>query len=133
MAGTFKFEVVSPERVVLAVDAEDVQIPGMDGDFTVLAGHAPVISSLRPGVVTVKAAGGKTARLYVPGGFVEVDPKSVTLLAERALDVEATDGATFATMLKAAEESLAAAKTDAARFVAHGAVTSLGALAGGRA
>jgi F-type H+-transporting ATPase subunit epsilon len=127
MAGTFKFELVSPERVVLAVDADDVQIPGMDGEFTVLAGHAPVISSLRPGVVTVRAAGHKTARLYVHGGFVDVDPQRVTLLAERAVDVDADAGA-LAGQLKAAEAELASAKTDAARFVAGQAVASLKAL-----
>ncbi len=127
MAGTFKFEVVSPERVMLEVEADDVQIPGMDGDFTVMAGHAPVISSLRPGVVTVKAGASKTMRLYVHGGFVDVGPQRVTLLAERAFDVDA-GGSALAGQLKAAEADLANAKTDAARFVAEQAVASLKAL-----
>ena len=73
MAGTFKFELVSPERILLSVDADQVVVPGADGDFAVLAGHAPVIATLRPGVLGV-TAGGTRKRLFVKSGFCEVDP-----------------------------------------------------------
>ncbi len=80
---TFKFELVSPERLLLSEDVEQVVVPGSEGDFTVLAGHAPVLSTLRPGVMDVKLPGGKAKRLYVKAGFAEVDPESLTVLAQR--------------------------------------------------
>ena len=125
MAGTFKFELVSPERVLLSGDAEQVLVPGADGDFTVFAGHAPVISIVRPGIIDARLAGGKTARIYIKGGFAEVQPDHLTILAERAIDVAALDSATLAREIKSAEDALASAKDDEARFVASNAVASL--------
>ncbi|RUP08975.1 F0F1 ATP synthase subunit epsilon [Hyphomicrobium sp.] len=117
MAGTFRFELVSPERVLLSVDADQVVVPGAEGDFAVLAGHAPVISTLRPGVLDV-TAGSVRKRLFVKSGFVEVDPSRLTILAERAYDVEELTAASLAEELKTAEAELAAAKDDAARRMA---------------
>lgn len=117
MAGTFRFELVSPERVLLSVDADQVVVPGAEGDFAVLAGHAPVISTLRPGVLDV-TAGSVRKRLFVKSGFVEVDPSRLTILAERAYDVEELSAASLAEELKTAEAELAAAKDDAARRMA---------------
>ena len=125
MAATFKFELVSPERVLLSGDAEQVLVPGADGDFTVLAGHAPVISIVRPGLIDARLAGGKTARIYIKGGFAEVRPDHLTILAERAIDVSSLDAPALARELAAAEEQLAAAKDDEARFTASNAVASL--------
>ena len=89
MAGTFKFELVTPERMALSQDATQVLVPGVEGEFTVLPGHAPVISALRPGVIEVTLAeSGETERIFVKGGFAEVDADRVTVLAERALAVE---------------------------------------------
>lgn len=123
MAGTFKFELVSPERIVLASDdAVEVQLTGAEGDFTVLAGHAPVISTLRPGVMSVTLAGGKK-RFFVNGGFVEVDPTQVTVLTQGAFDVAESDAVAGA--LKNAEADLAAAKTDDARLMAQCAIDGL--------
>lgn len=124
MAGTFRFELVSPERVLMSVDAEQVVVPGNDGDFTVLAGHAPVISTLLPGVLDVTAAGVRK-RLFVKSGFAEVDPTRLTVLAEKAYDVEDLSAATIADELKTAEAELAAAKDDAAKRMAETLVSEL--------
>ena len=73
---SFKFELVSPERLLVSADATEVVMPGAEGDFTVLAGHSPVLSTLRPGVLALKLADGGTKRVYVRGGFAEVDAAS---------------------------------------------------------
>ena len=127
MAGTFKFELVSPERVLLSEDAEQVVLPGRDGDFGVLAGHAPVISTLRPGVLDITLPSGKR-RVFVKGGFAEVDPARLTVLAQTALDLDNLGANTIADELKSAEEDLAAAKDDQARMLASELVEQLRAL-----
>ncbi len=124
MAGTFKFELVSPERILLSVDADQVVVPGADGDFAVLAGHAPVIATLRPGVLDV-TAGGSKRRLFVKAGFAEVDPSRLTVLAQKAYDVEDMTPAVLADELKTAEAELAAAKDDAAKMMADTLVAEL--------
>lgn len=129
MAGTFKFELVTPERMALSQDATHVLVPGVEGEFTVLAGHAPVISALRPGVIEVTLAeGGGRERIFVKGGFVEVDADRVTVLAERALAVEEMDAGTIAVELETAEAELGAAADDAARLAAASAVERLKAM-----
>lgn len=129
MAGTFKFELVTPERMALSQDATQVLVPGVEGEFTVLAGHAPVISALRPGVIEVTLAeGGGRERIFVKGGFVEVDADRVTVLAERALAVEEMDAGTIAVELETAEAELGAAADDAARLAAASAVERLKAM-----
>ncbi|MFT3732756.1 MAG: F0F1 ATP synthase subunit epsilon [Hyphomicrobium sp.] len=129
MAGTFRFELVSPERVLMSVDADQVVVPGSEGDFAVLAGHAPVISTLRPGVIDV-TAGGVRKRLFVKSGFVEVDPSRLTILAEKAYDVDELSGATISDELKSAEAELAAAKDDSAKRMADTLVGELKRLSG---
>ena len=124
MAGTFKFELVSPERVLLSIDADQVVVPGSDGEFTVLAGHAPVIATLRPGVLDV-TAGGTKRRLFVKSGFAEVDPTRLTVLAEKAYDADDLSSSDIADELKAAEAELAAAKDDEAKRMADTLVTEL--------
>lgn len=124
MAGTFKFELVSPERILLSVDADQVVVPGADGDFAVLAGHAPVIATLRPGVLDV-TAGGSKRRLFVKAGVAEVDPSRLTVLAQKAYDVEDMTPAVLADELKTAEAELAAAKDDAAKMMADTLVAEL--------
>jgi F-type H+-transporting ATPase subunit epsilon len=128
MAGTFKFELVTPERMLLSEDATQVVVPGVEGEFTVLAGHAPVVSALRPGVVDATLGDARKMRVFVKGGFAEVDAERLIVLAERALDLDATDASTIAFELQAAEADLAAAATDAARLAAHSAVDRLRAL-----
>ncbi len=113
MAATFKFDLVSPERVLMSDQAEQVVIPGVDGQFTVLPGHAPVISALLPGIIKVQLANGRKA-IYVKGGFVEVNPESMTVLAAHAFIVDEADPRQLDSELAAAEASLAAEKDDEA-------------------
>ncbi|MFZ1106188.1 MAG: F0F1 ATP synthase subunit epsilon [Hyphomicrobiaceae bacterium] len=128
MAGTFKFELVTPERMLLSEDAAQVVVPGAEGDFTVLAGHAPVVSALRPGLVSATLGEAGTRRIFVKGGFVEVDAERLIVLAERAIDPATADAAAIAAELETAEADLAAAATDAARRAAASAVDQLRAL-----
>lgn len=124
MAQTFTFELVSPEKVFLAGEAEQVLLPGSEGDMTVLPGHAPLISTLRPGVVDV-ALGGQKARVFVRDAFVQVEPERVTVLAEKAYEVADLSGSALSAELAKAEADLAAAKSDDARRLAQQAVDSL--------
>jgi F-type H+-transporting ATPase subunit epsilon len=128
VAGSFKFELVTPERVAASHDVEQVLVPGSEGDFTVLVGHAPLIATLRPGVVEITRAGAGKERVFVKGGFAEVDADRLTILAERAIEVDALDPATIAAELEVAEAELAEAKDDAGKRAASFAVESLKAL-----
>ena len=87
MAGTVQFDLVSPERRLASVVATEVQIPGAEGDLTAMEGHAPTITTLRPGVLRALAADGVKA-FVVTGGFAEITASSVTVLAERAVPLE---------------------------------------------
>ncbi len=129
MASTIRFELVSPERILLSGEAEQVLLPGSEGDMTILPGHAPVISTLRPGVLDVMMDGSKS-RLFVKSAFAEVGPDRVTVLAEKAYDIAELDAATMATELAAAEAELSAAKDDSARLAANEAVSALSRLKG---
>lgn len=84
MAGTLQFDLVSPERRLASVRAQEVQLPGADGDMTAMADHAPVITTLRPGLLRVVHDKG-TDEYLVFGGFAEIGPGAVSVLAERAL------------------------------------------------
>jgi F-type H+-transporting ATPase subunit epsilon len=128
MADTFKFELVTPERMALSEDVAQVVVPGVEGEFTVLPGHAPVISALRPGVIEVVLPDASKTRIFVKGGFAEVDADHLTVLAERALPVEEMDAGSIAAELEAAEAELAAASDDAGRLAAASAVERLRAL-----
>ena len=131
MAGTFKFELVSPERILVSEDVEQVVLPGGDGDFAVLPGHAPVITTLRAGVLDVTAPGGRK-QVFVKGGFAEVGPDRLTILAERAYDLADLGPDRIASELEAAEADLASAKDDAARLRAWTLVDRLKALQSGK-
>lgn len=85
MAESFKFELVSPERLLVSEAVESVVLPGTEGEMTVMARHAPVMTTLRPGIVTVKGTTGKTDRYVVYGGFADILPDSCTLLAESSV------------------------------------------------
>ena len=89
---TFHFDLVSPEKLLFSGDVDQVDVPGSEGDFGVLAGHAPLIALLRPGLMTVYAAGEQT-RLVVLGGFAEVGPDGLTVLADVATSLEDLDRA----------------------------------------
>jgi F-type H+-transporting ATPase subunit epsilon len=105
---TFPFELASPARLVFSGEVDQVDVPGAEGDFGVLAGHAPLIAALRPGILTIRE-GGSAKRLYVRDGFAEVNPAGLTVLAESAVPVEDLDAATLQNDIEAAEERLAEA------------------------
>ena len=111
---SFAFELVSPERLLISGQADEVTAPGTEGEFTVLAQHAPFITVLKPGIVTVKA-GGTTQRLYVRGGFAEVTPEGLTILADFAVPAEELTGALFARETEIAEAALGHAHSDEAK------------------
>lgn len=83
-----EFELVSPERLLLSESVEMVVVPGSEGDFGVLAGHAATVSSIRPGVLAVFENGNVTSRVFVSGGFAEVTPERCTVLADEAIALE---------------------------------------------
>lgn len=85
MADGFTFEIVSPEKLLLSAQAELVTIPGVEGDMGIMDNHAPVMTSLRPGVVSAKLADGTDLSFFVRGGFADVTPTSLTVLAEFAV------------------------------------------------
>ncbi len=115
MAEKIHFDLVSPERMLLSEDVDMATLPGAEGYFGVLAGHAPVISSLRPGVIEVTGGTTPNLRLFVRGGFAEVDAKKVIVLAEEAIPMADFDVAALDRRLADTEEDLAIAKTDAER------------------
>lgn len=115
MADTFTFELVSPERLLFSGEATQVVVPGSEGDFTVLPNHAPVMSTLKPGVLLVSMRDAGDSRIFVRGGFAEVGPTNLTVLAEQAIPLAELDGAAIAAELKNAEDDVNDARSDAAR------------------
>lgn len=115
MAEAFKFELVSPERLLVSEQVESVVIPGSEGEMTVMANHAPLMTTVKPGVVTVKTAGGKEERYVVFGGFADIVPAGCTLLAESAMAVKDIDRAALLRRIQNAREDVADAKDDNAR------------------
>ena len=115
MADTFTFELVSPERLLISEAVESVLVPGSEGDFQVLPNHAPVLSTLRAGLLDVVLPGGKERRIFVRGGFAEAGPDSLTVLAQNAIDSADLNKATLAQEIKNAEEDVSDAKDDVTR------------------
>ena len=103
------FELVSPEKLVFSGDVQQVDLPGAEGEFGVLENHAPVVATLRPGILTVHTAGG-AQRIVVLGGFAEVSASGLTVLAEVAETVADMDRAVLATRITDLEQRIA--KTD---------------------
>jgi F-type H+-transporting ATPase subunit epsilon len=97
---------VSPERVLFSGDVDQVDLPGTDGDMGILAGHAPLVTTLRPGIVTI-FNGNERVPVVVIGGFAEVGPGGLTVLADRAVAREDFDAAMLASEIKDAEEDVA--------------------------
>lgn len=116
MADTMQFDLVSPERKLASVQAREVRIPGADGDLTAMPGHAALITTLRPGILTVVGSEG-TMDYAVTGGFAEISPEGVTVLAERGLPKSELTPAIHAEMMAEARAHVEAAHpsvTDAA-------------------
>ena len=134
MAEEFSFELVSPEKLLLAEEVDMVVVPGAEGDFGVLVGHAPLISSLRPGVIDTYNGGKVADRIFVAGGFAEVTGERCTVLAEEAIPVKDIDSATAEERLKVAKEAISGADNDTLRNAAEIELTVAEAmLAAGRA
>lgn len=111
---TLPFELVSPERLVFSGNVTEVIVPGSEGEFGVLAGHAPFIGMLKAGILTIKD-GNSAKRFFVRGGFAEVNPSGLTVLAEEARPVEDISVADLQQHIKDAQEDVADATTDETR------------------
>lgn len=108
------FEFVSPETVLFSGDVDQVDLPGVEGDMGILPGHAPLVTALRPGIVTVFSAGARLP-IVVIGGFAEVSPAGLTVLADRAVVRDEFDLAVLAAEIKDAEEDVTDATVEAQR------------------
>ena len=108
MADTMQFDLVSPERKLASVEATSVNIPGMEGDMTAMPNHAALLTTLRPGVVTVNN-GAEVTEYFVTGGFAEVTAEGTSVLAEKAMPREEVNAEVMADVLAAAEATLEAA------------------------
>jgi len=112
MVDKIAFDLVSPERLLLSDSAEMVTLPGTEGYMGVMAGHAPVISTLRPGTIAVQGASGSDLRFFIRGGFAEITSGKITVLAEEAIPMAEVDPALLDQRIRDAEEDITAAKTD---------------------
>ena len=108
MAGTLQFDLVSPERRLASVKASEVQIPGADGDLTAMEGHAPTITTLRPGILKAVSSEG-TKAYVVTGGFAEISATGVSVLAERAVAMDDMTPALMEQLIADASEATAVA------------------------
>lgn len=118
MAATFNFELVTPERLVFSGEASLLVVPGAEGDFAVLPGHSPFISTLRPGILEVTLPQG-SRQLLVKKGVAEADPERLTVLTQTAVPLEDLRGALLASELQLAEAQAAGAKDDQSRMLAE--------------
>jgi F-type H+-transporting ATPase subunit epsilon len=109
------FELVSPERLLISAEVQQVTVPGTEGLFTVMPNHAPVLSTLKPGVVDVVTADGAQERIFVRGGFAEVNNSGLTVLAEVAIPLAELDSAALDEQVRYAEEDVADAQDDETR------------------
>jgi F-type H+-transporting ATPase subunit epsilon len=118
MADPFQFELVSPERLLMSDAVDQVVVPGSEGYFTVLKGHAPMMSTMRPGVLEVTQASG-TVRIFVRGGFADVSTGGLTVLAEQAIPLDNVDDTVLAQEVTNAEEDVADAKDPGVKAAAE--------------
>ena len=103
---TFHFDLVSPEKLAFTGEVDQVDVPGVEGDFGVLAGHAPVVAAVRPGILTI-TTGGAHHKVIVLGGLAEVSEKGLTVLADVATSMQDIDRSQFADTISEMEEKLA--------------------------
>ena len=103
---TFHFDLVSPEKLAFSGEVDQVDIPGVEGDFGVLAGHAPVVAAIRPGILTV-TIGGSHEKIIVLGGLAEVSDNGLTVLADVATSIKDLDREAFASQISEMEAKLA--------------------------
>ena len=125
----FNFELVSPERLLLSERVSEVVIPATEGEMTVMANHAPTMTTIKPGVVSVKAVDGKVTRYVVFGGFADILPTGCTLLAESALTVSEFRKDALAKRVELAKADLAIAHSDEGKTRAAQLISDLESLA----
>lgn len=118
MAAKLHFNLVSPERQLMSADVDQVDIPAAEGWMGVLPNHSPFMTTLTPGMVLVKT-GAEEKRIFVRGGFAEISPAGLTVLAEEATPAEELDADAIAQRVKDAEEDVADAETDEKRILAQ--------------
>ncbi len=123
MSDSLQFELVTPERLAYSAQVEMVEVPGEMGDFGVLPGHAPFMSMIRPGVVTVYESAESIKRFFVPAGYAEVNPEGCVVLAEHLRDMSEMDAATAAAELDAAQQAVQAGGDELAQKRAEKALT----------
>ena len=116
MADSFNFELVSPERLLVSGSVSEVVIPATEGEMTVMANHAPTMTTIKPGIVTVKTADGKKDRYVVFGGFADIIPTGCTLLAESAVHVDEFNRDDITRRIEAARKELDHVKSDDQKF-----------------
>lgn len=119
MADKLNFDLVSPDRLLMSEEVDMVLVPGSEGDFGVLPAHAPVMSTLKPGVLEVSGGSDGDSRIFVRGGFAEVTPRGLTVLAEEAIPLAELDVAQLDQKIQDAEEDVADAKDEQARDAAQ--------------
>ena len=115
MADKVQFELVSPEKLLVSRAVEMVVVPGAEGDFGVLPDHAPLISTVRPGVIEIHEGGQVVEQIFVAGGFAEVTGERCTVLADEATPVKEINKGAVQSQLDAVRSELSAANDDAAR------------------
>ena len=119
MADKIEFELVAPERLLISGRFDMVVVPGEEGDFGVLASHAPVISTLRPGTIAIFEDGRVTNRVFVAAGFAEVTPERLTVMAEDAVPLEEIDRAELVQTISDLQEDIGIARDEAEQAVAE--------------
>jgi len=115
MPDRVQFELVSPERLILSTEVEMVVVPGTEGNFGVLPGHAPLISTIRPGTIDIYEGGAITERIFIVGGIAEVTPERCTVLADEAMAPDSLDRAALEAELQAVEGNLPSLREQVAR------------------
>ena len=124
MAARIAFDLVSPERLLLSTEADMITVPGTEGYLGVMAGHAPLVTTLRAGMIDVQT-GGQDDRYFIRGGFAEIGPAKITVLAEEAMPMTELDLAVLDQRIADAQDDEIAAKNDAERLKASQLVDDL--------
>ena len=125
MADKIAFELVSPDRLLISEDVDMVVVPGTEGDFGVLLGHQPMISTVRPGILEVQNSGGEDRRIYVNGGFAEITGDRCAVMTEEAVRVEDLKRGDLEQRIKVAEEDVQEARSDLERHLLDLKMTTL--------
>jgi F-type H+-transporting ATPase subunit epsilon len=115
MADSFNFELVSPERLLMSAAVTEIVLPGTEGEMTVMANHSPTMTTIRPGLLTVKEASGQSQKFVVFGGFADILPTGCTVLAESALPVSDFKKDSLTRRVEQAKADLESAQSDEAK------------------